>query len=341
MKKKITIKDIASELGISPTTVSLILNNRPCRVSDQTRLAVLDCVKKYHYLPNSSARSLVMKKTQTIGLIVPDISNPFFSDLAKGVEQAASREKYSVMFCNSNDRGENDIKNFEVLISKQVDGIILASSIHSNESVLVERLFQVSSDNQIPVVLADRVIPGSTYSIALIDHRKGAKIATDYLLSLGHKKVGCITGPLSMHSSGLRYQGYLDSLLNAGITPNPVLCHVGDYQMASGMTGAEKLIKNGADAIFSCNDLMAAGALRQAKRMGKIPGQDISIIGFDNIQLSSLLSPPLTTVNQPVAELGSICFQILFESLHEKTAAPQNILLNPELIVRDSTISPA
>lgn len=338
MPKKITIKDIAAELQVSPATVSLVINNRPCRVSAPIRKAILECVKKYNYTPNPSARALVTKRTQTIGLIVPDISNPFFSELAKGVVRAAQEKQYSVIFCNSDNNGEDDLKNIELLLNKQVDGIILAPAILATDPQMSEKFHKITTDNQIPIVLADRHIPGCDFDIVLIDNQKGARLATNYLLSLGHKKIGCITGPLSMDSAAARHQGYLDSLAFAGIAHSPDLCYFGNYQVESGIAGAEKLIQNGASAIFSCNDLMAMGAMRQAKKMGLEPGKDISIIGFDDIPLSPLLDPPLTTVNQPVYKLGKHCFYLLHATLQEPEKVQQSVMLRPTLKIRESTI---
>lgn len=154
-----TIKDIAAELGVSITTVSLIINNRPCRVSEKTRKEVLDLVKKYNYTPNSSARALVTKKTETIGLIVPDISNPFFSELAKGVERAAQKNNYSVIFCNSDNKAKKDIKNTALLISKQVDGLILVPSMGDQDVEDIAQFNRLIERKHLPLVLADRTIP--------------------------------------------------------------------------------------------------------------------------------------------------------------------------------------
>lgn len=341
MKKVITIKDIAAELNISPTTVSLIINNRPCRVSEPVRQAVLDCVKKYNYTPNSSARALVTRKTQTVGLIVPDISNPFFAELAKGVERAARKKEYSVIFCNSDDKGENDIRNFQLLLSKRVDGIILASSLHDHDIKRIDQLHTMAVDNSIPVVLADRQIPGCDFDIVLVDHKKGGKLSTNYMLSLGHTRIGCITGPLTMDSSALRYKGYLEALKAYGITPDPALTYHGNYQIESGIAGTRQLIENGADAIFSCNDMMAMGSVRQAMRMGKKPGEDFSVIGFDNISLSELLDPPLTTVNQQIYKMGKRCFHLLHDTIYAREKVQQSIMLRPELVVRQTTIPSA
>lgn len=338
MKKVITIKDIAAELNISPTTVSLIINDRPCRVSEPIRQAVLDCVKKYNYTPNSSARALVTKKTQTVGLIIPDISNPFFAELAKGVERAAQKKGYSVIFCNSDDKGENDIRNFQLLLNKQVDGIILASSLHDHDIERIDRLHSMVTDNSIPVVLADRQIPGCNFDMVLVDHKKGGKVSTNYMLSLGHTSIGCITGPLTMDSAALRYKGYLEALEAAGITPNPALTYHGNYQIESGISGTRQLIENGADAIFSCNDMMAIGSVREAMRMGKKLGKDFSVIGFDNISLSELLDPPLTTINQQIYKMGKHCFHLLHDTIHTKDKVQQSIMLRPTLVIRQTTL---
>lgn len=340
MQKKITIRDIAAEVNVSPTTVSLIINNRPCRVSEPIRQAVLDCVKKHNYTPNSSARALVMKKTQTIGLILPDISNPFFAELSKGVERAAQKKHYSVIFCNSYDEGENDLKNLNILLSKQVDGIILAPSLHTEDTELIRQMNEISKTNNLPIVLADRQVPGCDFDIARIDHQKGGFIATQYLLSLGYKKIGCITGPMSTDSAVLRHKGYLEALHLANIEADPALCYAGNYQFDSGTHGAKHLIESGVRAIFSCNDLMAIGAARQARKMGYTPGKDISIIGFDDIPLSSLLDTPLTTINQQIYKMGTHCFHLLYDALQKTQKVRQSIILRPSLIIRSSTLLP-
>lgn len=332
-----TIKDIAAELGVSITTVSLIINNRPCRVSEKTRKDVLDLVKKYNYTPNSSARALVTKKTETIGLIVPDISNPFFSELAKGVERAAQKANYSVILCNSDNKAQKDIKNTALLISKQVDGLILAPSMGDQDVEYIAQFNRLTQRNRLPLVLADRTVPFGSYNSVLIDNRIGAYQATCHLLELGHRKIGCVTGPLNVDSAEKRYNGYIDALrMNDIEVDEDIICH-GDYQVESGFAAAEPLLNKGVTAIFACNDLMALGCMRKARQMGMIPGKDISIMGFDDIPLCELLDQPLTTVRQPLYEMGKHSFQLIKDLIDKPQSRIENIMLPPTVIVRDTT----
>jgi LacI family transcriptional regulator len=332
-----TIKQIAEELGISATTVSLIINDRPCRVSDQTRDAVLNLVKKYNYLPNHSARALVTKKTQTVGLILPDISNPFFSELAKGLERKARKSDYSVIFCNSDDQGKKDYENASLLISKQVDGIVIAPSLNDEDTTEIMKFKQLIEGNNLPIVLVDRTIPYCSYNSALINHRQGGYLATEHLLKLGHRKIGCITGPLNVDSGYNRYKGYEDALHMFHVNVDKSYVYTGNYQIESGMIGTQMLLPQGVTAIFACNDLMAFGCLQKCREMGFTPGKDISIIGYDDIPICKIVDPPLTTVSQPLCEIGEISFQIILDLISAPQARIQNITLPPQIIVRNTT----
>lgn len=334
-----TIKDIAQESGVSPTTVSLIVNNKPCRISEETRQIVLDVVKKYNYRPNSSARALVTKKTETIGLIVPDISNPFFAELSKGVEREARIFDYSIILCNSDDSGKKDIKNTDLLSSRQVDGLILAPSLNDYDTEEIEK-FNRMTHNKLPVVLIDRQIPYFSYNSALIDHRIGGYLATEHLIRLGHRKIGCITGPLHLDSGKKRFQGYQDALKMGGLDFCDSYIYNGNYQVDSGLAGGEALMQKGVTAIFACNDLMAFGCIRQARQMNLLPGRDISIVGFDDIPICDLLDQPLTTVNQPLYELGKISFQLLYDQIISPQTKIQTVTLPPSLIIRGTTSAP-
>lgn len=335
--KRLTIKDIAAELGVSITTVSLIINNRPCRVSDATRLAVQDLVKKYNYKPNSSARALITKKTQTIGLIVPDVSNPFFAEFAKGVTRAAHETDLSVILCNSDSCSEMDINNTSLLIGKQVDGIIFVSSFGENDQKYIDQFNRLIMSSGVAVILADRKIPGCHYSSVLVDHRKGGYLATNALIKLGHRNIGCITGPAHMNSANERYMGYLDALRLNGIDFSSSLISKGDYSLESGLLGAKDLIIKGVSAIFASNDLMAIGASRQAGLMGYSVGVDFSIIGFDNIPLDIMLDHPLSTVHQPVYQMGEYATKMLVEQQDANESSHQTITMTPKLILRATT----
>lgn len=336
-----TIKDIANELGVSITTVSLIINNRPCRISDETRQNVLDLVEKYNYTPNSNARALVTKKSQTIGLIVPDISNNFFSELAKGVEKAAQKLDYSVLFCNSDNSGKKDLKNTNMLISKQIDGLIIAPSLGTTDVKDIAEFNDIVKASGLQVVLADRTIPFCSFNCVQSNNRQGGYIATNHLLELGHKKIGCITGPMEVDSARERLQGFTDALSMAGLEVDDNLIASGDYQIESGAAGTRELLKQGVTAIFACNDMMALGAMRECREQKiKIP-DEISLMGFDGINVCELLDPPLTTINQPLYEVGKNAFKLISELIEKPTSKIENIMLTPNLIKRSTTSKPA
>lgn len=332
-----TIKDIAKELGVSITTVSLIINNQPCRVSEKTRKAVLDTVKKYNYIPNSSARALITKKTFTVGLIVPDISNPFFSELAKGVERAAQEEEYSVIFCNSNDSAQKDLKNAALLNSKQIDGLIIAPSISNQNIDEINSFKSMMKQHRIPTIVIDRKIPYSTFSSVSSDHREGGFRATNHLIELGHQEIACITGPLDVDSAQNRYQGYLDALQVAGLKSDEKMVFSGDYKIATGYDGMKELMKNKLTAVFACNDLIALGVMQYIREKNLVPGKDISIIGYDDIPICEMLDYPLTTVNQALYEMGKSAFKLILSHIEHPREEIDNISLIPSVIVRKTT----
>lgn len=332
-----TIKDIAREAGVSAATVSLVLNNRKCRVSDATRKKVLEVANRYNYNPNSSARALVTKKTKTLGLIIPDISNPFFAELAKGIETEAQEYNYSVIFCNSNQQGNKDVSNLSLLVSKQVDGLIIATSLGNNDTVLVNQFKRIIYESKTPVVAVDRQIPQSNFDFISIDHFEGGFMATKHLLDLGHKKIGCITGPMHSTSAQERYNGYINALEISGIRPNENFVTRGDYQIKSGLTGAKTLIDNGVSAIFACNDMMAYGAYRQARLMGKTIGTDLSLVGYDDIPLCEIMEHPLTTISQPVSIVGKSACDLVIELIHNPQRKVSNIKFLPTLVIRNTT----
>lgn len=332
-----TIKDIAKKAGVSITTVSLVLNNKEIRVSPETRARVIEVAKSFNYNPNSSARALVTKKTNTLGLIIPDISNPFFSELAKGIEAEAQEHNYSIIFCNSSEQGEKDVHNLSLLIGKQVDGLIIATSLSDSDTEHIQQFNRIIYESNIPVVAVDRIIPEKNYDYVSIDHLEGGFLATKHLLELGHKKIGCITGQLDSASARERYNGYINALGMFGVEQNQGLVYHGDYQIESGFNGAKVLIDKGVSAIFACNDMMACGAYKQARLMGKTIGQNFSIIGYDDIPLCEILEQPLTTIHQPISKMGKNACQLIIELITEPQHKKQTIKFLPTLFVRSTT----
>jgi len=332
-----TIKDIAEKAGVSITTVSLVLNNKECRISQETREKVLEIARSFNYNPNTNARALVTKKTNTIGLIIPDISNPFFAELAKGIETEAQEHNYSVIFCNSNEQGEKDVSNLSLLIGKQVDGLIITTSLRDSDVDHIQQFNRIVYESGIPVVTVDRQIPQKNYDFISIDHLEGGFMATSHLLELGHRKIGCITGPLDSTSARERYNGYINALGMYGVMLNEDFVYNGDYSMESGFNGAKVLIDRGVSAIFACNDMMACGAYRQALLMDKTVGKDFSIIGYDDIPLCKILEQPLTTISQPISKVGKQACELLIELISKPQNSKRNIILLPSLVIRSTT----
>jgi len=330
----VTIKDIARLANVSVTTVSRVINNKPEGVSEETRQKILKLVKELGYQPNAIARGLVTKKTKTIGLIIPDISNPFFPDIARGVEDSAHIYGYNVFLCNTDDNLEKESEYIKALKEKYVDGIIFTSSSIPKHEHIIELV-----ESGIPVVIMDRRVDSENIYGVFLDNYEGGYIATKHLIDLGHRKIGCITGPLHTKSARERLEGYKKALLDSGIEIDEKLIFEGDYKIKGGITGAERLLKDNKDisAIFACNDLMAYGAYKTIRSFGyKIP-EDISVVGFDDIQLSQILEPQLTTVRQPAYDMGLTAARMLIKLIEDKKLKKKIINFKPQLIIRQST----
>jgi LacI family transcriptional regulator len=328
-----TINDVARLAGVSITTVSHVINNTRF-VSDELKRRVTVAMHELDYRPNTLAQSLRKGKTKTIGLIIPDSSNLFFAEIARFIEDVGYENGYSVILCNTDNNLDKQRRYTEVLVSKQVDGIILISAGESAED-LEEPL-----GAGIPVVIADREIVQTMADIVLVDNEKGGYLATKYLLELGHRKISCIAGPSLLTPSAQRVQGYKRALEEASITPLPAYIATGDFGMESGEAAIHKLldIQPRTTAVFVCNDMMAVGAMRGARECGLRVPDDLSVIGFDNILLARATTPALTTVAQPKSTLARVTTELLIERIHAKqdSGERKQIVLTPELVIRES-----
>lgn len=330
-----TIKDIARVANVSTATVSRVINKKDEGVSDSTRKKVLDIIEELDYQPNAFARGLVTKKSKTIGLIIPDITNPFFPDVTRGVEDVANKNGYNVFLCNTDDDSNKQNQYINTLKEKHVDGIIFTfTSIPKYEHVL--KLIK----SGVPVVMLDRQIDFEDIYGVFLDNHKGGYLATKHLIDLGHKKIGCIAGPLHSKNSRERLEGYKKALSDAEIDFNEKLVIAGDFKLTGGMKATKKLLtEEDLTALFICNDLMVYGAYKEIKSMGyKIP-KDISIVGFDDIQLSQVLEPQLTTIRQPIYDMGAEASKMLIKLIKGKKIRKKVVGFNSTLIIRESTRS--
>lgn len=329
---RVTIKDIAKEAGVSVTTVSRVLNDKP-DVNIETKKKIKKIIDKMGYNPNGVARGLVLNKTNTIGLIVPDISNPFFPEVARGVEHTAKRQGYSVILCDTDNNRDEERQAINLLRNKRVDGIVIFLSLSDKE--LLKELEQ----GVLPVVqIADNI---SSYKISSvsIDNIKSAVTATEHLIQLGHKKIGHITGDLKTSSAKNRLLGFKRAILSADLRYNEKWVLEGDYSRESGFKQMLKILSldDKPTSIFTSNDLMALGAYEAILDNGLNIPEDISVIGHDNINISKLIRPGLTTIHQPKYSTGELAAQILINEIKGKTNKKEAKILDTRLVIRNST----
>ena len=330
---RITIKDVAREADVSISTVSHVINDTRF-VDPVTKQHVQDALKKLGYRPNYVARSLRSGVTKTIGLIVPDASNLFFAEIARKIENYGFQQGYSVILGNSDNDPAKEIQYIHTLLAKSVDGVIFISAGAEL------RNFKQFADSNIPVVVADRVVPVELADVVLVDNEQGGYDATRCLIELGHTLIGCITGPNDLSPSMQRLDGYKRALHEAGIPLRPELVVTGDFQIQGGCDAMNQLLQapKRPNAVFVCNDMMAVGAMTSARNAGLSIPADLSIIGFDDIELASAVSPTLTTIAQPIDEMARYATDLLIQRLSgRRKDENQRIILKTTLIERAST----
>jgi LacI family transcriptional regulator len=333
-----TIKDIAQKTGLSITTVSLVLNGKADKISEESKELVLRVAKELNYRPNQIAVGLVKKRTNTLGLIIPDISNIFFSELAKGVEDEGRKYDYNVILCNTNDRHDLEVEYVNVLAAKGIDGIILDMSVEDSEEKARKSLSLLLSYG-IPAVIVDRYSDDKNFTSIYIDNEQGAYLATQYLIDLGHKRIGCVTGPSSERTSMDRLRGYSKAMQEHNIPLDEELILEGKYQFWGGYNAAKELMNNDITAIFAFNDMMAYGVARALRENNVSIPKDVSLMGFDDIFFSEIFDIPLTTVRQPTYEIGQIAVKTIIDEIENGKKIREDIVLQPKLQIRKSTRS--
>ncbi|KIK88528.1 LacI family DNA-binding transcriptional regulator [Pseudomonas koreensis] len=326
-----TIKDVAALAGISYTTVSHVVNKtRP--VSQEVRLKVEAAIKSLDYVPSAVARSLKAKTTATIGLLVPNSLNPYFAELARGIEDYCERNGYCVILCNSDDNPEKQRSYLRVLLEKRIDGLIVASA--GGDIGLAQGLAGVKT----PMVIVDRGLDGVDADLVRIDHEYGAYLATRHLLELGHRDIATIGGPSSTSVAQMRQAGFCRALQEAGITVRPERMLESDFTSTGGYNAAAILLEsNPPSAIFAGNDMIGIGVLRAAaERNVRVPSE-LSVIGFDDIQMSRYVYPALTTVGQSILQLGEMAAEVLLRRIATPSLVTDQRIVTPSIVLREST----
>lgn len=329
----VTIKNIAKEAGVSVTTVSLILNKKDVNFAKETVDKVWQVVKEKNYMPNQIAACMKTKRSKTIGVIIPDIQSPFFSEAVKYIEREVKKRNYNMLLCCSYWNVEEDLKYIRLLRTKGIDGLIIALAGDSERNgILVDTL----NDCGMPFISLDRWVEGLQCARVSIDHNMGGYIATKYLIEKGHTKIGCITGAMSSYTARRREKGYRQAMLEAGLPIKEEWIYEGDYQFQGGYDGGKALLKTDVTAIFASNDVMAYGLYRAAEEECKRIPDDISIIGFDDLQFSSMLAVPLTSVRQSVEELAIKATECLFKEIFDEHVERIDVKLDVSIMERRS-----
>ncbi len=337
-----TIRDIARLAGVSVATVSGVLNNKPT-----VKLALVNRVKEameaLDYHPDQVARSLRVRRTCTVGMVIADVTNPFFTDVIRGVEKEALTNGYSVILCDANEDPALERRYLSTLFSRRVDGVLLAPTSSSSPQTRIHKRF--------PIVLIDRIPPGFTGDAVVTDNFTAAYDGTRHLIELGHRRIAIITGQLNFSNGSDRLEGFRKALQEEHLALPEEYLQLGDFQLESGYQCGLELMRltKPPTAIFSCNNRMTLGLMRALGELHLDCPKAVSVLGFDDFEWSAYFTPRLTTITQPAYEMGRQAMQILLLKL--QAGAPNDaqgdepvgttVRLKGELKVRESTAVPA
>lgn len=327
-----TIHDVAKRAGVSAVTVSRVLN-QPATVSAPTQAKVLQAIDELSYMPSSVARSLRVRYTRTLALMVPDITNSFWTTVARGVEDAAQARAYSVFLCNTDENPAKQLQYIRALVSQQVDGVIFAP--YASEDAGIDLLRQ----NNVPTVAIDRCLSGWDVDTVMGDSVSGAHILVKHLIDLGHRRIAVLSGPAAASTARDRVLGYLAAHSEAGLPIDSALIHFGEYRSHSGeqMTRQVLRLQHPPTAIFAGNNLLAMGVIDAVSQFGLRVPDDLALVCFDDLTNTSHLFPFLTVVVQPAYEMGSSAAGLLLSRLDGTAGtAPCRIVLPTRMLIRYS-----
>jgi LacI family transcriptional regulator len=331
MPGRVTMAHVAREAGVSLMTVSRVINDKE-GVSHATRERVQAVIAQLGYHPSDIARGLVTKHTGTLGLVMPDVANPFFSEVARGAEHVAYDKGYNVFLCNTEEDTRRELDVLQSLEEKRVDGVVVCSS-RLDDDKLEEAVASYPA-----AVLVNRRLASGNVGIVMIDDVVGGQMATQHLLQTGHRTIGFLGGPPASQSGHWRAEGYRAALAAAGVPHNPDWMRHCLPMVEGGRETARELLTDHPEltALFCHNDLVAIGALQACVDLRRAVPGDVAIVGFDDTLLAALVSPPLTTCRVPRYELGSAAMRLLLEKIGGSAEERKEIVLQPEIVVRDS-----
>jgi LacI family transcriptional regulator len=332
-KESVTIYDVAREASVSMATVSRVVNGNP-NVKPTTRKKVLEVIRRLGYRPNAVARGLASKRTTTVGVIIPDISDAFYAELTRGIEDIATMYHYNIILSNSDRKMEKELKLIETLLEKQVDGLLYLGG------EVTEQHTQIFTDTTVPIVLAATHEQTPNRPFVTIDSLAAAKEATEVLISEGHQHIALISGSLTEQANGYaRYQGYRAALEEQQIPFDDAWVRLGDGRYASGYQAMQELFEAHPDctAVFATSDEMAVGAIHAAIDCGKKVPEDLSVIGFENIPLASQVRPMLSTIHVPMYDIGAVAMRLLTKFMNDEPVEDSQVFLQYQVELRQST----
>lgn len=332
-----TMNDVARVAEVSIATVSHVINGTRF-VSPERVERVQTAMRELDYTPDANARSLRVGRTETIGLVVPDNTNPFFAELARWIEDAGFEAGYTTILGNSNERPDRERRYIATLLSKRVDGLIITPTARSDDAALTASLHRT----RIPIVLMDREMDLPVADVVLYDDAAGSGEVARHLLELGHTRFACVAEPSGVPAE--RVEGFRQALREAGVNLDEDAVVPGDFHFAGGREATARLLSTGTPftALFAANDLMAAGAIRELGAHDLSVPHDVSVVGFDDAPIAEMVSPPLTTVRQPLRDMAEVAVSLLLARLSGRADARRaRRVLATSLVVRDSTAPPA
>lgn len=327
-----TIQDVARMAGVSVATVSRVLNSSPS-VTPETKESVMEAIKKLNYQPNLLGRNLRRMETKMILVLLPNIANPFYSRVVKGIEDIGNKNGYSVMLCNTDSDKHREKQYLELLRNKLSDGVIFMEP-----ELSVEELAELGRN--FPVVQCSEYKENTGIPYVSIDNKAAAYTAVNHVIGLGHRRIGLISCDNDFLSTKQREAGYRKALEDAGIDFDETFVSYGDYGFKSGLRAAKQLLslEKRPTAMFVISDIMAIGAMSAIKQGGMKVPEDIAVVGFDNISFSTMCDPQLTTISQPKYDLGCTAMNLLLKKIKGDLKEPTSILLEHEIKIRGSTV---
>ena len=331
-----TIKDVAKRVGVSTATVSHVINKTRF-VSEEVTRKVLEAIRELGYQPNAIARSLVKRKTHTVGIIITDILNPFYTAIVRGIEDVTYRSGYSVVLCNTDEDPEKEFLYIHILLEKRIDGLIISTAFRDGGHPLLPQL------RGIPLVTIVRKIRGLSSDAVFGDNTGGAYKATDHFIRLGHRRIGIISGPTGLSSGAERLAGYRRAMEEHRISVDEQWIKIGDFKQETGYSLTKEIIRKIPlpTALFVTNNQMAVGALQALNELRVRIPEDISFISFDDMEWYSFLNPPLTTVEHSPYLMGKTAGETLLQRIGSRRKHPKKVVVPSRLIVRESTAKAA